>query len=71
MKSNQKKLRAKQRQSRNMVIVSLMNDTGWSREKVVESLKELEEYNLIKFPKQGGMMLKVDVYKRQPLSLSK
>ena len=49
MKSNQKKLRAKQRQSRNMVIVSLMNDTGWSREKVVESLKELEEYNLIKF----------------------
>ena len=59
MKSNLKKLRAKQRQSRNMVIVSLMNDTGWSREKVVESLKELEEYNLIKFPKQGGMMLKV------------
>ena len=59
MKSNQKKLRAKQRQSRNMVIVSLMNDTGWSREKVVESLKELEEYNLIKFPEQGGMMLKV------------
>lgn len=59
MKSNQKKLRAKQRQSRNMVIVSLMNDTGWSREKVVESLKELEEYNLIKFPKQDGMMLKV------------
>ena len=39
--------------------LSLMNDTGWSREKVVESLKELEEYNLIKFPKQGGMMLKV------------
>ncbi|MDA3673326.1 MULTISPECIES: hypothetical protein [Streptococcus] len=59
MKSNQKKLCAKQRQSRNMVIVSLMNDTGWSREKVVESLKELEEYNLIKFPEQGGMMLKV------------
>ena len=52
-------MRAKQRQSRNMVIVSLMNDTGWPREKVVESLKELEEYNLIKFPEQGGMMLKV------------
>lgn len=28
MKSNQKKLCAKQRQSRNMVIVSLMNDTA-------------------------------------------
>jgi hypothetical protein len=28
-------------------------------EKVVESLKELEEHNLIKFPEQDGMILKV------------
>ena len=36
-----KNTRSKQRQSRNMVIVSLMKDTGWSPSKVEESLKEL------------------------------
>ena len=36
-----------------------MNETGWSRERVVASINELEEFNMIKFPKQGGMMLKV------------
>ena len=59
MNSRQKKLRAKQRQSRNLVITSMMQETGWSRDRVVESLQELEDYNLIKFPEQGGMMLKV------------
>lgn len=59
MNVRQKKFRAKQRQSRNLVIVSMMEATGWSREKVLESLNELESYNMIKFPKQGGMMLKV------------
>ncbi|MDA3673350.1 MULTISPECIES: hypothetical protein [Streptococcus] len=59
MNQKSKKLRAKQRQSRNLVITSLMNETGWSRERVVASINELEEFNMIKFPKQGGMMLKV------------
>lgn len=59
MSPGKKKTRAKQKQSRNMVIVSLMNDTGWSRSKVEESLRELEQLNLIKFPESGGMMLKV------------
>lgn len=59
MTSSYKNTRAKQRQSSNMVIVSLMKDTGWSRSKVEESLKELEQFNLIKFPESGGMMLKV------------
>ena len=59
MTSSYKNTRAKQRQSRNMVIVSLMKDTGWSPSKVEESLKELEQFNLIKFPESGGMMLKV------------
>ena len=59
MTSSYKNTRAKQRQSRNMVIVSLMKDTGWSRSKVEESLKELEQFNLIKFPESDGMMLKV------------
>ncbi|WP_312221893.1 hypothetical protein [Streptococcus parasuis] len=59
MTSSYKNTRAKQRQSRNMVIVSLIKDTGWSRSKVEESLKELEQFNLIKFPESGGMMLKV------------
>lgn len=36
-----------------------MQQTGWSRKKVVNSLKELEDYDLIKFPSQGGMMIKV------------
>ena len=58
MTSSYKNTRAKQRQSRNMVIVSLIKDTGWSRSKVEESLKELEQFNLIKFPESGGMMLK-------------
>lgn len=58
MTSSYKNTRAKQRQSRNMVIVSLMKDTGWSPSKVEESLKELEQFNLIKFPESGGMMLK-------------
>ena len=59
MTSSYKNTRAKQRQSRNMVIVSLMKDTGWSPSKVEESLKELEQFNLIKFPESDGMMLKV------------
>ncbi|OHY31027.1 hypothetical protein BI362_01465 [Streptococcus parauberis] len=59
MNSGKKKTWPKQKQSRNMVIVSLMNDTGWSRSKVEESLRELEQFNLIKFPESGGMMLKV------------
>lgn len=59
MNQKSKKLRAKQRQSRNLVITSLMNETGWSRERVVASINELEEFNMINFPKQGGMMLKV------------
>ncbi|WP_312248606.1 hypothetical protein [Streptococcus parasuis] len=59
MTSSYKNTRAKQRQSRNMVIVSLMKDTGLSCSKVEESLKELEQFNLIKFPESGGMMLKV------------
>lgn len=57
--SYQKKSRAKQRQSRNLVVLSIMQQTGWSRKKVVNSLKELEDYDLIKFPSQGGMMIKV------------
>ena len=59
MTSSYKNTRAKQRQSRNMVIVSLMKDTGWSPSKVEESLKELEQFTLITFPESGGMMLQV------------
>ncbi|MFZ2483604.1 MAG: hypothetical protein WAW70_05710 [Streptococcus parauberis] len=59
MQSSSKKLRARQKQSRNMVIVSLMKETGWPRFKVENTLKELEQFNLIKFPDTGGMMLKV------------
>ena len=33
--SYQKSSRAKQRQSRNLVVLSIMQQTGWSRERVV------------------------------------
>lgn len=59
MNQKKKNMRAKQRQSRNIFITSMMDQTGWSREKVVDALSELEEFNLIKFPEQGGMMVKV------------
>ena len=52
MNMNQKKLRAKQRQSKNMVIVELMELTGWSRDRVIASLGYLEA------PEQGGIMLR-------------
>ncbi|HFH9358856.1 TPA: hypothetical protein ACGN8Q_000467 [Streptococcus agalactiae] len=57
--SDKKRLRAKQRQSRNLVIMSIMQQIGWARNKVAISLKELEDYDLIKFPSRGGMMVKV------------
>ena len=58
MKSNQNKLRAKQKNQEIWICVI----DGWYRlvtEKLVQSLKELEEHNLIKFPERHGMMLKV------------
>lgn len=39
--------------------MSIMQQTGWSCDRVVNFLKELENYDLIKFPSQGGMMIKV------------
>lgn len=58
MNQKNKNCRLKQRQSRNLLIVSLMKETGWERERVVDALEELETFNLVKFPKQGGMLLK-------------
>lgn len=58
MNQKNKKCRLKQRQSRNLLIVSLTKETGWERERVVDALEELETFNLVKFPKQGGMLLK-------------
>lgn len=59
MNLRHKQYRAKQRQAKNMVIISIMQETGWSRERVLASLEELERYNMVKFPENGGMMLKV------------
>ncbi|GAB6707135.1 hypothetical protein N594_00040 [Streptococcus equi subsp. zooepidemicus Sz16] len=59
MNLKQQQAHIKQKQSRDMVIVSLMNDTGWSRSRVEKSLRDLERFNLIKFPDSGGMMLKI------------
>ncbi|WP_376717271.1 hypothetical protein [Streptococcus parauberis] len=35
-----------------------MKGTGWSRLKDENTLKEFEQFNVIKFPELGGMMLK-------------
>lgn len=54
-----KKFAARQRQAKNLIIVEMMQTTGWTRERVVTALNELETVDLLRFPAQGGMMLKV------------
>lgn len=54
----QKKFNNKQSQSRSLFITKLMNQTGWSYSEVESSLKELEKYDLIRFPKFGGVLIK-------------
>lgn len=43
MNQKNKKYRLKQRQSKNVLIVSLMRETGWTRERVVDALEDHEE----------------------------
>ncbi|MFS1664318.1 hypothetical protein [Streptococcus sp. zg-JUN1979] len=56
--NRKKMMRVRQKQARNIIIVEAMRLTGWSRERVIESLGELEAVGLVKFPSNGGFMIK-------------
>lgn len=45
--------------TKNMMVVDIMKQTGWSRDRALAALEELEEQQLIHFLSQGGMRLQV------------
>lgn len=47
--------------TKNMMIADLMKQTGWSRDRAVAAIKELEAVHLVQFPYQGGIKLRLDV----------
>lgn len=42
-----------------MMVVDIMKQTGWSRDRALAAVEELEEQQLIHFLSQGGMRLQV------------
>lgn len=47
--------------TKNMMIVDLMKTMGWSRDRALAAIEELEEKSLVHFPSQGGMKLRMNV----------
>lgn len=47
--------------TKNLMINDLMNETGWTRNRVVAAIEELERAKLVRFNPQGDLQLKVDV----------
>ncbi|MCY7172910.1 hypothetical protein MK559_08590 [Streptococcus gallolyticus subsp. gallolyticus] len=47
--------------SKNMMISELMRETGWSRNRALTAIEELEAANLIHFQPQGELKLRVNV----------
>lgn len=47
--------------TRNMMIIDLMKATGWSRDRAVAAIEELEAVSLISFPNRGGLRLRTNV----------
>lgn len=45
--------------TKNMMIVDLMKQTGWSRERVVKAMAFLEAEKTIRFTTDGSMRLRV------------
>ncbi|GMN83044.1 TPA: hypothetical protein ACGNYI_000104 [Streptococcus agalactiae] len=45
--------------TKNMMVVDIMKQTGWSRDRALAAVEELEEQQLIHFLSQGGMRLQV------------
>lgn len=47
--------------TKDMMIGELMRETGWSRERALTAIEELEATNLIRFQSQGELNLRVNV----------
>ncbi|HHF7059575.1 TPA: hypothetical protein ACPQXG_000043 [Streptococcus mutans] len=47
--------------TRNMMIIDLMKQTGWSRDRAIAAIEELEDASLISFPNRGGLRLRTNV----------
>ncbi|MCO4541556.1 hypothetical protein Si098_01259 [Streptococcus infantarius subsp. infantarius] len=45
--------------TQNMVVVDLMNQTGWNRDRVVAAIEELERAKLVCFNSQGNLQLRI------------
>lgn len=43
--------------TKNMMVIDLMRTTGWSRDRALVAIEELEATSLIQFSHQGGMKL--------------
>ncbi|BBD42893.1 hypothetical protein SA27298_1511 [Streptococcus anginosus] len=43
--------------TKNMMVIDLMRTTGWSRDRALAAIEELEATSLIQFSHQGGMKL--------------
>lgn len=47
--------------TKNMMIIDLMKQTGWTRDRAVAAIEELEKFHLIHFPNQGGLSIRMNV----------
>ncbi|XHE18300.1 hypothetical protein PJ261_02310 [Streptococcus dysgalactiae] len=47
--------------TKNMMIIDLMKTTGWTRDRAVMAIEELESASLVTFQAQGGMKLRINV----------
>ncbi|GAB6711099.1 hypothetical protein BOVMAS07_02890 [Streptococcus uberis] len=45
--------------TRNMMIIDLMKTTGWTRDRAISAIEELEQSQLVYFPEAGGLRLQV------------
>ena len=59
MNQKNKKCRLKERQSRNLLIVSLMKETGWKRERVVKAFELMEATQTVCITDDGHLRLRV------------
>ncbi|WP_164683787.1 hypothetical protein [Streptococcus hyointestinalis] len=47
--------------TKNMMIIDLMKQTGWTRDRAVAAIEELERIRLVHFPSQGGLRIRTNV----------
>ncbi|MGT2918908.1 hypothetical protein ACVR0Q_04460 [Streptococcus canis] len=44
--------------TKNIMVVDLMKQTGWPRDRAIAAIEELENCQLVQFPHRGGMALR-------------